>query len=329
MLGGYATGTLTGEERRALFETALEDQQLFDALAQEQPLRDLLRDPAVKAQLLAALGEAPATWRQRAARWMWGHAVGLAAVACFVTLCGYMARQVHFTPPRVVVVATQPNRVDVNGSLPPEPARPRRIFDLESVNKAAAHPPAMLMPPPFKPTQGPAPPFERAFVVGRPEIPRPLAATALVRAGPLAAGQLGQARGGRGGGGGGPVGVGGVLPAEQAAGGAMSAMAVRPNMAAPAPAPLPQAQADASSAPAAKVTAKIDPALLALVQRMRTGETNVRITLTDAPADSLEQLRKAGFTVAGQEGNELTGHIAVEKLDAVAQLAFVVHIASQ
>jgi hypothetical protein len=315
MLGGYATGTLTGEERRALFETALEDQQLFDALAQEQSLRDLLRDPAVKAQLLAALGEAPATWRQRAARWMWGHAVGLAAVACFVTLCGYMARQVHFTPPRVVVVATQPTTVYVNGSLPPGPARPQRIFDLESVKKAAAHPPAMPMPPSFKPTSGPAPAFERAFVVGRPELPQSLAATALVRAGPVVAGQLGQARGGRGGGGGGPVGV--------------AALVATPDVAVPAPVALLRAQAAGTTVSAAKGTAKIDPSLLALVQGMGSGEAPVRITLTDAPADALDQLRKAGFTIASQEGNELTGHIAVEKLDAVAQLAFVIRIAPQ
>src|ERR1019366_6497011 len=55
LLGGYATGTLTAEERQALFAAALEDQELFDALAREQSLRDLLRDPAARAQLLAAL----------------------------------------------------------------------------------------------------------------------------------------------------------------------------------------------------------------------------------------------------------------------------------
>ena len=46
LLGGYATGTLTAEEQQALFAAALEDQELFDALAREQSVRDLLRDPA-------------------------------------------------------------------------------------------------------------------------------------------------------------------------------------------------------------------------------------------------------------------------------------------
>ena len=53
LLGGYATGTLTPEEQQALFAAALEDQEIFDALGREQALRDLLRDPSAKAQLLA------------------------------------------------------------------------------------------------------------------------------------------------------------------------------------------------------------------------------------------------------------------------------------
>ena len=69
LLGGYATDTLTGAERRALFEAALEDQELFDALAREQALRDVLRDPAAREQLLESLGPGrpPATARS----WLW------------------------------------------------------------------------------------------------------------------------------------------------------------------------------------------------------------------------------------------------------------------
>src|ERR1017187_9537418 len=43
LLGGYATDTLSEAERRALFEAAIEDQELFDALAKEQALRDVLQ----------------------------------------------------------------------------------------------------------------------------------------------------------------------------------------------------------------------------------------------------------------------------------------------
>ncbi len=55
LLGGYATGTLTEEERRTLFAAALGHQAIFDALMDEEALRELLADPAAKAQLLAAL----------------------------------------------------------------------------------------------------------------------------------------------------------------------------------------------------------------------------------------------------------------------------------
>ena len=54
VLGGYATGTLTSEERRQLFEAALQDQNLFDTLAEEETLRDLLSDSGLRRELLAA-----------------------------------------------------------------------------------------------------------------------------------------------------------------------------------------------------------------------------------------------------------------------------------
>ena len=38
LLGGYATNALSADERRILFEAALEDQELFDVLAKEQAL---------------------------------------------------------------------------------------------------------------------------------------------------------------------------------------------------------------------------------------------------------------------------------------------------
>lgn len=59
LIGGYATGTLTPEEQALLFEAALDDQSLFDELAREQSLKELLDDPAVRAELLDAVTEAP------------------------------------------------------------------------------------------------------------------------------------------------------------------------------------------------------------------------------------------------------------------------------
>jgi hypothetical protein len=54
LLGGYATGTLTEEEKQTLYAAALSDDELFAALADEQALKDLLDDGAVRAQLLQA-----------------------------------------------------------------------------------------------------------------------------------------------------------------------------------------------------------------------------------------------------------------------------------
>ncbi|MGB9457008.1 MAG: hypothetical protein WCB12_13250 [Bryobacteraceae bacterium] len=85
LLGGYATGTLTPEEQRALFAAALEDQALFDELAREQALRDVLRDPAARGQVLAALEDHPRRYR-RFGSWMMRPAALAAAVACLLLL---------------------------------------------------------------------------------------------------------------------------------------------------------------------------------------------------------------------------------------------------
>ncbi len=59
LLTGYATGTLTDAERERLFAAALDDQALFDALAEEQSLKDLLDDPEARGYLLAELDRLP------------------------------------------------------------------------------------------------------------------------------------------------------------------------------------------------------------------------------------------------------------------------------
>jgi hypothetical protein len=69
LLGGYATNTLTEEERRRLFEAALQDQEIFNALADEEVLRQLLSDPKVRKRLLAVLPAEPkiaSFWRRPA-----------------------------------------------------------------------------------------------------------------------------------------------------------------------------------------------------------------------------------------------------------------------
>lgn len=73
LLGAFATDTLTAEERRALFEAALRDQALFDALADEQALKELFNDPVSRQRILAALERPPAaattSWAARFMDW--------------------------------------------------------------------------------------------------------------------------------------------------------------------------------------------------------------------------------------------------------------------
>jgi hypothetical protein len=90
LLGGFAADTLTPEEREKLFAAALQDQQLFNALADEQALKELLNDPTVRRRLLQALSphRTVSPWRSwldrfttpAALAWTGGVAVGVFAV---------------------------------------------------------------------------------------------------------------------------------------------------------------------------------------------------------------------------------------------------------
>jgi Domain of unknown function (DUF4384) len=87
LLGGYATNALTVDERRILFEAALEDQELFNALQNEDALKELLDDPVLRDQVRRAL-VTPAkhsrrpgfTWRQ------WAFGVMLPAVVAVIAI---------------------------------------------------------------------------------------------------------------------------------------------------------------------------------------------------------------------------------------------------
>ena len=74
LLSGYATGSLTELERQLLFDAALADQELFDELAGEHAVKELIELPGAKRRLLEALGP-----EERQVVW-WPWAAGLAAV---------------------------------------------------------------------------------------------------------------------------------------------------------------------------------------------------------------------------------------------------------
>lgn len=121
LLGGYATGTLTPEEQEALFAAALDDQELFDELAREQALRDLLRDPAAKAQVLAALDEVPPRWYRQLGRWIARPAgMGLAA-ACFLAVAGYVGWQAGHPRQPLMVAEVKREAAPAAAAPAPEP----------------------------------------------------------------------------------------------------------------------------------------------------------------------------------------------------------------
>src|SRR5450759_4265085 len=127
LLGGYATGTLTAEERQALFAAALEDQELFDALAREQSLRDLLRDPAARAELLSAL-DTPASRPGGFWQWLRRPAVAGLAAACVAAIAVVAVwqgtRVAPLKPPAPVIVAElqRPEPVPALSPAQPPPA---------------------------------------------------------------------------------------------------------------------------------------------------------------------------------------------------------------
>jgi hypothetical protein len=134
LLGGYATGTLTPEERQSLFEAALEDQALFDALAAEQPLRDLLRDPAAKAEVLAALDGTPA--RRGWLAWMRRPWVPVLAMAGFaaVGVAVWQANRTHETAaPQVIAKLPAP-------APQPLPQQPAAAVEEKQIAPAAEPP---------------------------------------------------------------------------------------------------------------------------------------------------------------------------------------------
>lgn len=193
LLGGYATGTLTGTERRTLFEAALEHQDLFDALADEETLRELLADPAARAQVLATLAPAPSKivpfWRRPG---VIGAAAGIimATTAGLVVLRSPEAQRLPAVKPETTPApipapaASAPASPEAKAAPPPAPkavippkeeAVSRRAVAASAAGNVSLAP---ADPAPSVPAQAPS----AAGVVGATATPPPLGEEARARA---------------------------------------------------------------------------------------------------------------------------------------------------
>jgi hypothetical protein len=120
LIGRYATGSLTAEEQKRLFDAALDDQDLFEQLVREQDMKQLLDEPGVRDRMIRALEPPP---RRRTA-WIYGIA---ATVAMSVALVVFLLRPAP-KPPQVAMEKSPatPAAVTPTEAPPPEtkPAEP-------------------------------------------------------------------------------------------------------------------------------------------------------------------------------------------------------------
>src|SRR5258708_37632251 len=119
LLGGYATGNLSAEEQRLLFEAALDDQELFDALAEEQALKDVLDDPVSRERVRLAVAAALRArgWWTRA--WIWVPAAGaLAAAVLTVALVNWKPGEIHDAAKTATIADSRPSPKAVQPASP-------------------------------------------------------------------------------------------------------------------------------------------------------------------------------------------------------------------
>jgi hypothetical protein len=128
LLGGYATNSLTAGERTTLFEAALENQELFEALQNEDALRELVDDPIVRERLRSVLSEPirthrPAFWSRK---WISGVAIpAVAAVLVIVVMNRFNTSRPTAPPQPPPTTNIASNEVAPQKELaPPETRRP-------------------------------------------------------------------------------------------------------------------------------------------------------------------------------------------------------------
>jgi hypothetical protein len=183
LLGGFATNSLTDQERTKLFAAALTNQTLFDALADEQALKELLDDPRSRRLLIQALREkqSNADWLEKLRGWVhqpssWAIAgsavVALLAVTVMVHLVGLPTQAPQVTTEGNPPVASAPDSrlTPKPGDLtntPPPGSKPDSVSPLTERTQSPGPPKSALGTPAGRmnkeeiPASAPAAPAEK------------------------------------------------------------------------------------------------------------------------------------------------------------------------
>ena len=187
LLGGYATDTLTEAERKALFETALANQDLFSALAGEQALKELLSDPRCRRRLLGLLKARKEPFYHGLVLWLkrpapWALAGSVAVMLLIMTAIIRLNRPAATTVPPAAQAPVQIAQKAAPASPEVEPPVPR-----QSEKKKQRAPAARPEPAPVGEMQlaekaevmatAPAPAAEKPGLVAA-VLPAPVAAPA-------------------------------------------------------------------------------------------------------------------------------------------------------
>ena len=113
LLGRYATGSLTEEERKRLFAAAIDDQQLFEQLLQEQDVKQLLEEPGARDRMIHALQPPP----RRKTAWIFG----IAATAALSVVLMIVLMRPAPKPPQIAENKVAAPATTVQTETPPAP----------------------------------------------------------------------------------------------------------------------------------------------------------------------------------------------------------------
>src|SRR5881394_4015759 len=143
LIGGYATGSLSEAERKLLFEAALKDDELFDEIAGEQVLKEILEEPGARQRLLSALGteqkSLQAPWWSRSWPWMGG------AVTVAVAIIIVVALRTPPPQPTPEIAQVLKSAEPVASPVPPPPPAP--AAPAPKALRKVARPPALADAP--------------------------------------------------------------------------------------------------------------------------------------------------------------------------------------